>query len=210
MFPTMRPLLLPVALLLAAALGCSGEDPKLPAQLYEEARMANLAGKGLEAKVMMKQLIERFPDSPSAQQAKGDLIIIETLLKREQDQQLQRVRGDLRHLNDALSKFRAKKGEYPGALADLVPEFVDKVPETPWGHPYLYRPFVSKPIQDVQVKRGPVRQVFNTKFDAYYLASLGKDALPGGEGMSQDLLIHTGDTIKEAWLPVIPGPQPVR
>lgn len=206
----MRPHLLPVALLLAAALGCDSEDPKLPTQLYDEARAANLAGKGLEAKVMMKQLIERFPDSPAAQQAKGDLIIIETLLKREQDQQLQRIRGDLRHLNDALSKFKAKKGEYPATLADLVPEFLDKVPEAPWGHPYLYRPYVSKPIQDVQAKRGPVHQVFNTRLDAYYLASLGKDALPGGEGLSQDLLINTGETSKEAWLPPIPGPQPVR
>ncbi|HJW33278.1 MAG TPA: hypothetical protein VJ505_07940 [Holophagaceae bacterium] len=206
----MRPLLVPAVLVLALGIGCDSEDPKLPAQLYEEARQANLQGKGLEARVMMKNLISSYPDSPAAQQAKGDLMIIDTLIKREQDQQLQRVRGDLRHLNDALSRHRSKKGEYPASLGDLVPEYLDRVPETPWGHPYLYRPFVSKPIQDVQVKRGPVRQVFNTKFDAYYLSCLGKDMTPGGEGLAQDILINTGETIKEAWLPPIPGPQPVR
>ncbi|HJV21654.1 MAG TPA: hypothetical protein VJ570_03105 [Holophagaceae bacterium] len=206
----MRPLLVPAVLVLALGLGCDSEDPKLPAQLYEEARVANLQGKGLEARVMMKNLIASYPESPAAQQAKGDLMIIDTLLKREQDQQLQRVRGDLRHLNDALSRHRAKKGEYPASLGDLVPEYLDRVPETPWGHPYLYRAYVAKPIQDVQVKRGPVRQVFNTKLDAYYLACLGKDMAPGGEGLSQDLLISSGETIKEAWLPPIPEPQPVR
>ncbi len=206
----MRSLLVPAVVLLALGLGCDSEDPKLPAQLYEEARVANLKGKGLEARVMMKQLIASYPDSPAAQQAKGDLMIIDTLIKREQDQQLQRVRGDLRNLNNALSRHRSKKGEYPAALGDLVPEYLDRVPETPWGHPYLYRPFVTRPIQDVQVKRGPVRQVFNTKFDAYYLACLGKDMTPGGEGLSQDILINTGETIRESRLPPIPGPQPVR
>ncbi len=206
----MRPLLVSAVLLLTLGIGCDSEDPKLPAQLYEEARAANVAGKGHEARVMMKQLIASYPDSPAAQQAKSDLLIIEAFLKREQDQEFQRVRGDLRRLNDALSRHRSKKGEYPAALSDLVPDYLDRVPEAPWGHPYLYRAYVSRPVQDVQVKRGPVRQVFNTKFDAYYLASLGKDLTPGGEGLLQDILISSGETIKEAWLPPIPGPQPIR
>ena len=60
---------------------------------------------------MMKQLIATYPESPAAQQAKSDLLIIDAFLKREEDQQMQRLRGDLRHLNDALSRHKAKKGE---------------------------------------------------------------------------------------------------
>ncbi len=61
---------LAVPLLLALLLGCSTEDPRLPKQIYEEAFRLNQQGKMVEAKTLMEQLIQRFPDSPSALQAK--------------------------------------------------------------------------------------------------------------------------------------------
>ena len=53
----------------------------------------------------------------------------------------------LKRTTDALTRYKAKKGEYPSSLADLVPEYLERIPETPWGHPFLYRAFVNQPIE---------------------------------------------------------------
>jgi hypothetical protein len=209
MTPGFRSLLMPVLALLL--LGCDSEDPKLPQQLYEAAQKANIAGNDLQARAMFKQLIAQYPESKPAQQAKGDLITIETLIQRRVDQEQREIRRRLTAIMNALIRFRAAKGEYPAALADLSPEYIlSSDLETPWGHPFMYRAYVQQPIEDIPVKRGAPKQRFNTKLDGYNLVYLGKDLKPGGEGLAKDLLFQNGHEIKEAWLPPIPQPQPVR
>ena len=190
--------------------GCSAEDPRLPGNLYEEARKMNLEGRSLEARAMMKQLAEQYPDSDAAQQAKRDLFLIEAFANRDIADRHKQVRVALKRVSDALIRYRAKRGEYPGTLSDLVPEYLDQIPEAPWGHPFLYRAFVTKPIEDLPSKRGPTRQRFNTRFDGYYLACLGTDLQPGGEGQAADTLIVDGQPWSEPSFPPIPQPQPVR
>jgi hypothetical protein len=190
--------------------GCSSEDPRLPANLYEEARKLNLEGRSLEARAMMKQLTERYPDSEAAQQAKRDLYLIEAFVNRDMADRQKLVRAAMKRVTDALIRHKTKKGEYPLALAGLVPEYLDQVPETPWGHPFFYRAYVSHPIEDVPVKRGPAKQRFNTKLDGYYLACLGTDLQPGGEGLAADVLIKDGIPWGEGSFPPVPVPQPIR
>jgi len=201
---------IPALALLLMAAGCSSEDPRLPGNLYEEARKLNLEGRSLEARAMMKQLTERYPDTEAAHQAKRDLYLIEAFVNRDVADRQKQVRSAMKRISDALIRFKGKRGEYPLSLNDLVPEYVDQVPEAPWGHPFLYRPYVTKPIEDVQVKRGPARQKFNTKFDGYYLACLGTDLQPGGEGLAADILIKDGAPLNESAFPPIPQPQPIR
>ncbi len=198
---------LAVLLLLA---GCSTEDPRLPGNLYEEARKLNLEGRSLEARAMMRQLMERYPDTEAAQQAKRDLYLIEAFANRDVADRQKQVRVALKRVSDALARYHGKKGEYPPSLRDLVPEYVEQVPESPWGHPFLYRAYVTKPIEDLATKRGPVRQRFNTKLDGYDLACLGTDLQPGGEGLAADILIKDGAPWAEASFPTIPEPQPIR
>lgn len=199
------------ALLLVLFLaGCSSEDPRLPANLYEEARKLNLEGRSLEAQAMMKQLVDRYPDTDAAQQAKRDLYLIEAFVNRDTADSQKQVRAGLKRISDALTRYKGKKGEYPVSLGDLVPEYLDQVPETPWGHPYFYRAFVSQPIEDIPTKRGPARQRFNTKLDTYYLASLGTDLQPGGVGLAADNLIKDGAPWGETSFPPVPQPQPLR
>ena len=202
--------IVPALALLLLATGCSSEDPRLPGNLYEEARKLNLEGESLKARAMMKLLIQRYPDSEAAQQAKRDLYLIEAFVNRDLADRQKHLRAAMKRIADALTRYKTKKGEYPTSLPDLVPEYVEQVPETPWGHPFLYRPYVSRPIEDVPVKRGPVRQRFNTKFDGYYLATLGVDLQPGGEGLAADLLIKDGLPWTEPTFPPIVQPQPVR
>ena len=201
---------LPALALLALLAGCSSEDPRLPGNLYEEARKLNLEGRSLEARAMMKQLIDRYPDSEAAQQAKRDLFLIEAFVNRDAADRQRQVRAALKRVTDALTRYRAKRGEYPESLRDLVPEYLEQVPEAPWGHPFLYRPYVTRPIEEIQVKRGPVRQKFNTKLDGYHLACLGTDLQPGGEGLAADIFVKDGQPWTEGPLPALPEPQPVR
>ncbi len=202
--------LAPALVLLAMLAACSSEDPRLPANLYEEARKLNLEGRSLEARAMMKQLTERYPDSEAAQQAKRDLYLIEAFVKRDVEDRQKLVRAAMKRITDALIRYKTKKSEYPLSLNDLMPEYLDQVPETPWGHPFLYRPYVTRPIEDIHVNRGPTRQKLNTKFDGYYLACLGTDLKPGGEGLAADLLIKDGAPWDEPAFPPLPQPQPIR
>ena len=197
----------PLLLLLT---GCSSEDPRLPGNLYEEARKLNLEGRSLEARAMMKQLTERYPDTEAAQQAKRDLFLIEAFVNRDMADQQKQVRASMKRIADALTRYRSKKGEYPTALGELVPEYLEQVPDSPWGHPYFFRSFVSNPIENLPTKRGPARQRFNTRLDSYYLASLGTDMRPGGEALAADLLIKDGAPWGEPTFPPVPQPQPIR
>jgi len=200
----------PALVLLAMLAGCSSEDPRLPANLYEEARKLNLEGRSLEARAMMRQLTERYPDSEAARQAKRDLYLIEAFVKRDVEDRQKLVRAAMKRITDALIRYKTKKSEYPVSLHDLMPEYLDQVPETPWGHPFFYRPYVSRPIEDFQVNRGPGKQKLNSKFDGYYLACLGTDLKPGGEGLAADLLIKDGAPWTESAFPALPQPQPIR
>jgi hypothetical protein len=91
-----------------------------------------------------------------------------------------------------------------------VPDYLEQEPETPWKHPFFYRPFVSNPILNTKDRRGRPVQVLGTKLDSYHLACLGVDLLPGGEGLAADTFVVDGEFYKEKTLPLIPQPQPVR
>lgn len=200
-----------VSALALGVLGCDSEDPKLPQQLYEAAVKANQSGNDLQARAMYKQLIAQFPESKPAQQARGDLLTIETFIQRRVDQETREIRRRMGAIMNALSRYKTAKGEYPGSLQELAPEYILSTDlETPWGHPFLYRGYVQQPIEDIPQKRGAPKQRFNTKLDGYNLAYLGKDLKPGGEGLARDVLYQNGHEIRETYLPPIPQPQPVR
>lgn len=186
------------------------EDPRLPGGLYEEARQLNVSNKGPEAKALMQDLIARYPDSEPAMQARKDLFFINAMIERDIADRQKATRLAIRRVMDALTRYREQKGEYPESLQDLVPEYLEQVPMAAWGHPFLYRGFVSRPIEDLPVKRGPARQRFNTKLDSYYLCCLGCDAAPGGDNLATDILVSNGTILSDKFFDPIPRPQPLR
>ena len=194
--------------LLLLTLGCSNsDDPRLPALLYEDALQKNQAGQGDAARLMMAEIVKQFPDSEAATKARKDIYQIDALQKKDLAQRQQEVRTILKRVMDALSRYKTKKGEYPGNLLDLVPEYLELPPLTPWGHPFPYRAFVGVPIEDVTDRRGRLSQRINTKLDHYYLCCLGTDFEPGGFGLAADILVKDGeilDPVKEKVFPALP------
>lgn len=198
------------ALLAILTLSCDSMDPRLPDTLYDEAVELNKQGKTLEAKSMMQMIAQQFPDSQAGKQASKDLYLIDVILKQDLQQRQKELMEDMRRVANALTRYKGNEKEYPSSLTALVPDYLEKVPETPWGHPFLYRPYVEFPIVDVKGKRGAVTQKFNTAFDGYHLVSLGVDLRPGGEGMASDTFFVDGELYRSETLPEIPQPQPFK
>jgi len=196
--------------LLLPLLACQSEDPRLPDKLYEESKALTGKGKTAEGKVILEKLAAQYRDTNAGRQAVRDLFVINTTLKEDQRRENQQVQGAMRRIADALTRFKGKRGEYPTALSELVPDYLDQVPGTPWNHPFLYRPFVGNPVEEVRDRRGNLSQHFNTKLDAYHLVCLGRDLAPGGAEAAADVMIKDGEVITNGMLPAIPGPQPVR
>ena len=76
---------------------------------------------------------------------------------------------DIKNIEGALKLYYARKGNYPDtatglkALVDM--QVLDKVPQDPWNHDYVYVLERGKPI----------------------LTSYGRDGVPGGEGPDADI-----------------------
>jgi hypothetical protein len=198
------------ALLAFLLLSCDTMDPRLPDSLYSEAVELNKQGKTLEAKSMMQMIAQQFPDTQAGKQAGKDLYLIDVILKQDLQQRQKELMDVMRRVANALTRYKGKEGAYPDSLTALVPDYLEKVPETPWGHPFLYRPYVKFPIVDSKSKRGAVTQKFNTAFDGYHMVCLGVDLQPGGEGMAADVFFVDGEVWREGALPEIPQPQPVK
>ena len=86
-----------------------------------------------------------------------------------QKAQIDRANLDIKSVEGALKLYYAKKGNYPDTatglkgLVDL--QILDKVPQDPWNHEYVYVLERGKPI----------------------ITSYGRDGAPGGEGPDADI-----------------------
>lgn len=197
------------ASILVLLTACSSEDPRLPQKLYDDAVTMSQQGKLLEAKTMMEELAAKYPDTPAGQHARQDVFLIEIQVKRELEERQRQVRSIMKRTNDALTRYKEKHGEYPTELKALAPTYLEQVPETPWGHPFHYRAFVSRPTEDVRHGRSSAMR-FNTRLDSYFLVCLGTDMQPGGQDMATDIKFVNGEPYTDKLLPTIPLPQPVR
>lgn len=116
-------------------------------------------------------------------------LIVPNIIGRPDQARVTVAQSDLKSISAALKMYRLDNGDYPSTgqgLAALVskpsgaPEprnyapgaYLDKLPEDPWGNPYVYR----SPGETV------------TGFD---LASNGKDGQPGGEGLDADIKLSS-------------------
>lgn len=191
-------------------MGCRSEDPRLPEQLYDQATQLSRENKNREARALLQRLAERFPESRAGQEARKDIHTLDAILRQEMAETQRRLRASLQRTVNALERYKNKHGEYPWSLQELAPEYLEQVPETPWGHPFFFRAFVRNPVEEVRDRRGNISQRINTRRDGYHLVCFGTDLRPGGDDLATDYVYINGDPYREATLPPIPLPQPVR
>jgi len=80
-----------------------------------------------------------------------------------------RAANDIKVIDSALKVYYTRKGHYPdtaSGLNSLVElQILERVPNDPWGHPYVYALEGARPL----------------------ITSYGRDGVPGGEGADADL-----------------------
>jgi hypothetical protein len=191
------------------AFGCKSNDPRLAEELYKEALELSNDGRILESKALMEEIALRWPEKLQGIQASQDIFRLDALLNKAEEESIRQTRQTIRATCDALARYIMRNGEYPTSLSKLVPEYgLDQIPVTPWGHPLFYRPFVSEQSLTGTLAAKAGRP--STRFDSYYLASLGNDLAPGGEGLAADMLYFNGRLLEEKQFPPIPSQQPMR
>jgi general secretion pathway protein G len=97
-------------------------------------------------------------------------IIVPKVMDRPDTARLVKVQSDIRALESALNLYKLDNFDYPSTeegLEALVPKYVDRLADDPWGNPYLY------------LKPG-----LHGDMDVY---TLGADGMQGGTGMNADI-----------------------
>jgi general secretion pathway protein G len=111
-------------------------------------------------------------------------MIVPRLVTRGGDAKKSAARGNLATIRGLLESFRIDTGRYPTSDEGLNalrerPADVDK-----WEGPYTQRPIPLDPwgFEYTYEHPGPEGE------DSYYLYSLGKDGVEGGEGENEDII----------------------
>ncbi len=156
--------------LLVACVACGGGD-RSAERLYREAR-ERVAQKDYAGAVeRLDAIVRDHASSPLAEQARRDAILYRGLDEAVKRSPERRARETLVQVARVLERYRAAKRELPGDLASLVPSWIDRVPDDPWGRALAYE----------RTPRG-----------GYRLSCLGADGKPGGTGDDADLVVEDG------------------
>lgn len=97
-------------------------------------------------------------------------VVVPRIMDRPDQARVTKAQQDIRAIEAALNLYRLDNFRYPSTdenLDILVPKYLDRVPEDPWGNSYLYL--------------SPGEQ---GDFDIF---SLGADGAEGGEGVDADV-----------------------
>lgn len=97
-------------------------------------------------------------------------IIVPKVMDRPDTARLVKVQSDIRALESALNLYKLDNFEYPTTeqgLEALVPKYVGRLSNDPWGKPYLY-----------------LSPGLHGDMDVY---TLGADGLQGGSGINADI-----------------------
>ena len=97
-------------------------------------------------------------------------IIVPKVMDRPDTARLVKAQSDIRALESALNLYKLDKFNYPSTdegLEALVPKYIARLSNDPWGNPYLY-----------------LSPGLHGDMDVY---TLGADGLQGGSGMNADI-----------------------
>lgn len=97
-------------------------------------------------------------------------IIVPKVMDRPDTARLVKAQADIRAIESALNLYRLDNFNYPSTdegLEALVPKYIERLANDPWGNPYLY-----------------LSPGLHGDMDVY---TLGADGLQGGTGINADI-----------------------
>jgi len=97
-------------------------------------------------------------------------LIVPKVMDRPDTARLVKAQSDIRAIESALNLYRLDNFNYPTTdegLQALVPKYIDRLANDPWGRPYLY-----------------LSPGLHGDMDVY---TLGADGLQGGSGINADI-----------------------
>jgi general secretion pathway protein G len=97
-------------------------------------------------------------------------IIVPKVMDRPDTARMVKAKSDIRAIESALNLYKLDNFDYPSndeGLQALVPKYIERLANDPWGKPYLY-----------------LSPGLHGDMDVY---TLGADGLQGGEGKNADI-----------------------
>jgi hypothetical protein len=155
--------------------GCAS-DERQAERLHRLALEELDEGKNEEAAAHLREILERYPDTEAAGEARDRLTLVQGLQEAVEKYPRRRTQDAMVQIGRALERFRGRKRHYPLSLDELVPAYLpDGVPSDGWGRAF-----------DYEAKRGG---------RGYRMTSHGADGTPGGKDDARDVVVVDGEFV---------------
>jgi hypothetical protein len=151
--------------------GCAGDAGRAD-KLFGTAQQHVRAGEIEQAVEVLEQLLEQYPETPAAEQARREVLLYRGLAGAVRSYPVREARDRIVTTARALQRYRDRRRAWPDSLEQLVPKYLESFPLDPWGRELLYE---AKP-------RGR----------GYHLACFGADGEPGGVDDDADWFVEDG------------------
>ncbi len=125
------------------------------------------------ARVKLREVVRRWPDTPAAADARREIEWIDAVLEAAARGPSLEAWDAVRKVSRAAEEFRLAQGRYPRSLDEMIPRWLEGPVRDPWGHRVRYAP-------------AP---------DGYRVVCYGSDGLPGGQGDATDLVVENGNEV---------------
>lgn len=127
-----------------------------------------------QVKQQLLELQEAWPDTEAANKSVREVEWIDDLLAASQRGPSLRAWDAVRRVGQAAENFRIDHRRYPDDDASLIPDYLPDHVLDPWGRPVVYE----------RTREG------------YRVLCFGEDGLPGGSGLSTDIVVDSGERVQ--------------
>jgi hypothetical protein len=168
--------LLAMLIVVSTMTGCTSREDK-SRKLYEQAQQHIQRSEFVEAVKLYEEIMDRYPGTTSADKASREVSLYRGLSLAVDTYPVRRVKDQMVTTGRAVYLYEARRGRWPQALSDLVPDYLSEAPVDPWGRELIY--------------------VVKSRKRGYVLACYGADGRRGGEGEARDWYIEGGRFVDE-------------
>lgn len=158
-----------LVLLVGALAGCS--SPEREAKVALEAALMDSDQTSAELRRDLVRIVNGWPGTEAAGRAQRELESMDALDAAAARGQSLRAWDTVRRVANAAERYRLRHGKFPRSADALIPRYLERSVDDPWGNPVLYE----------RTSAG------------YRVVSYGADGVPGGADEAADLLVTERD-----------------